>query len=243
MNDIKIIKLSSVDSTNDYLKKLALKGENEKTVVIADKQTAGKGTKNRSFISEIGGLYMSILLRPKIKGFEATLLTPAVAVAVSETIDDLSHKKSQIKWVNDVYIDNKKVCGILCESAIELNGNFPFIIVGIGVNLSLPKGGFNVDINDIAACVFESCNEDLKQQFINQLLCRFFDYYNTLQTKEFLPKYRQKNLVLGREVTVCEFDKTYLANALEIDDRCRLIVALEDGTKKTLSSGEVSLKL
>lgn len=243
MDSIKIIKLDSITSTNDYLKQLALSGADEKTVVIANRQTAGKGTKNRSFISEIGGLYISILLRPEIKGFDATLITPAAAVAVSDTIDLLSGKNSQIKWVNDVYLNNKKVCGILCESVIEKDGNLPFIIVGIGVNLCVPQGGFAPEIAQIATSVFEECDEDLKQQFSEYLLSRFFEYYNNLQTKEFLQKYRQKNLVIGREITVCEYDKIHTAKAEQIDDNCRLVVSLSDGTIKTLSSGEVSLKL
>ncbi len=243
MENIKIIKLKSVDSTNDYLKQSALLGERENTVVIAETQTAGKGTKNRSFISDKGGLYISILLRPKLKSFDATLITPMTAVAVSKTIDALSSQKSGIKWVNDVYIGQKKVCGILCESVIDNNGELPFIIVGIGVNLSEPKDGFHKSIADIATSVFEKCDNDLKEQFLNRLLSEFFYYYEHLEEKSFLPLYRQKNIVPSREITVCEFDKTYIANADEIDDNCRLIISLKDGTQKTLFSGDVSLKL
>lgn len=243
MENIKIIKLKSVSSTNDYLKQKALSGELENTVVIAERQTAGKGTKNRSFISEKGGLYVSILLRPSLKGFDATLITPMAAVAVSETIDSFITEKSQIKWVNDVYLGHKKACGILCESVIDNSGNLPFIIVGIGVNLCEPKGGFHKSIADIATSVFKKCDNDLKEQFLKTLLDRFFKFYNALETKEFLPLYRKKNIVLNREITVCEFDKTYTAKAEAIDDNCRLIISLKDGTFKTLSSGEVSLKL
>lgn len=239
---VNIIKLDTVTSTNDYLKQLAKDGALPNTVVIADAQTVGRGTKNRSFISEKGGVYMSILVKPELSGFDATLVTSATAVAVSDAIAQISGKEPQIKWVNDVYLDNKKVCGILCESVI-IKGVMSIIIVGIGVNLFRPKNDFTNEIKDIAISVFEEENSELKEKFINLLIEKFFDYFENLKEKTFLPKYRERNLVLGREVSVIAGTGTTSAKAISIDDCCRLLVEFPDKTKMTLSSGEVTIKI
>lgn len=238
---VKIINLDTVSSTNDYLKQLA-KGEvKENTVVIANKQTNGKGTKGRSFISKEGGVYLSILVRPILQGFDATLITSATAVAVSDAIDEISGKNTDIKWVNDVYLDNKKVSGILCESVI-INGEIPFIVVGIGVNLFKPHDGFPDEIKDIATYIFEQENPTVKEKFIEILINKFFKYFEDLKNKSFLPKYRQKNLVLGREISVIYSFGERKARALLIDDNCRLLVEFPDKTQEYLASGEVSIK-
>lgn len=239
--NVKIINLETVSSTNDYLKQLAKDGIEENTVVIAKSQTQGKGTKNRSFISQKGGVYLSILVRPNLKGFDATLITSATAVAVSDAINEISGKDAQIKWVNDVYLDNKKVSGILCESVI-INGEMPFVIVGIGVNLFKPENDFPSEIKDIATYVLEPENPEIKEKFIEILIDNFFKYFKDLENKSFLQKYRERNLVLGREVVVITACCERKAKALKIDNNCRLLVEYPDKTQEYLSSGEVSIK-
>ncbi len=243
MKPVKIIQLNTVDSTNNYLKELAKNGACENTVVIAQSQTAGKGTKNRSFVSEKGGVYLSVLLRPDTMGFDGTLITSMTAVAVSDAIDQISGKKTQIKWVNDIYLEGKKVCGILCESVLSPDGKMPFVIVGIGVNLFKPQQDFPPEIKDIATYVFEQENTKIKEDFITILLSKFYEYFEEINNKTFLSKYREKNLVLGREISVIKGEKIYPAKALEIDDNCRLLVEFPDKTQKFLSSGEVKVKL
>lgn len=241
--NVKIIKLALVNSTNDYLKQLAHLGESAPLVVVADEQTGGKGTKNRSFISKKGGIYLSILIKPKAQGFDATLVTPMTAVAVLDTIEQFTDKSIGIKWVNDIYSDGKKCAGILCESVINENGQMPYIVVGIGVNLFAPYGGFSPEIKDIAINILEEYNAEIKERFVNALIDNFFKYYQNIENKTFLQKYRDKNLVLGKNVTVADSQGHRSALALAIDDNCRLLVEFEDKTKKYLSSGEVSLKL
>ena len=242
MKKIDIIRLESVDSTNNYLKELAKNGALKNTFVIAKSQSKGKGTKGRSFVSKEGGVYMSILLRPNLTGFDITLLTSMTAVAVSETIDKISGKKTQIKWVNDIYLDNKKVCGILCELGYDKESK-PFVIVGIGVNLFKPKNDFPLEIKDIATCVFEEENNEIKEQFEKLLVENFFCYFDSLREKTFLPYYRQKNLVLGKKIKVISSSHTLEAMALDIDDSCRLLVEYPDKTQQLLSSGEVQIIL
>ncbi len=240
---IKIIKLDTITSTNDYLKQLAKSGCPEKTVVIADCQTSGKGTKNRSFISQKGGVYLSILIRPKVQGFDATLITSATAVAVSDAINKISGKETQIKWVNDIYLENKKVCGILCESVFNADGKIPYIIVGIGVNLFKPQNDFPNEIKDIATYIFEKEDINIKEKFISILLDYFFKFIDDLENKTFLQKYREKNLVLGKEICVTCGDDKKIARAIDIDDQCRLLIEFPNKVKKTLCSGEVTIKI
>ncbi|MBR6533303.1 MAG: biotin--[Clostridia bacterium] len=239
--NFEIINLESVSSTNDYLKQLAKGGAKENTVVIANNQTNGKGTKGRSFVSQNGGVYLSVLVKPKLQGFDATLITSATAVAVSDAINEISGKDAQIKWVNDVYLDNKKVSGILCESVI-INGEIAFIIVGIGVNLFKPENDFPPEIKDIATYVLELENPEIKEKFIEILINNFFKYFEDLENKSFLQKYRDKNLVTGREITVISSTGERKGRALLIDDNCRLLVEYPDKTLEYLSSGEVSIK-
>ncbi len=238
-----LIFLETVDSTNNYLKNLALKGANENTVIIASEQTAGKGSRNRNFYSEKGGVYLSVLLKPDLSGFDVTLITSATAVAVSETIDEISGKTTQIKWVNDVYLQNKKVCGILCESVITPDGKIPFVIVGIGVNLFKLKNGFNNEIRDIAGYIFEEENKEIYNQFIDLLLKNCFKYFENLSNKKFLTEYKNRNLVIGKKIEVIKGNTTYNALGLDIDDNCRLKVQYANLKTEYLSSGEVKIKL
>ena len=169
------------------------------------------------------------------------MITSATAVAVSDAINEISGKDAQIKWVNDVYLDNKKVSGILCESVI-INGEIAFIIVGIGVNLFKPENDFPPEIKDIATYVLELENPEIKEKFIEILINNFFKYFEDLENKSFLQKYRDKNLVTGREITVISSTGERKGRALLIDDNCRLLVEYPDKTLEYLSSGEVSIK-
>ena len=163
--------LQSVTSTNDYLKQKALSSAKEGTVVVANEQTNGKGSKGRSFISLNGGIYMSILVRPDFQNFDTTLITSLTAVAVSDSIEEKCGKKTQIKWVNDVLLQNKKVCGILCESVFASDNKPEFVIVGIGINFSKPKDDFPDEIKDIATYIFENSDIQIKKQLTQTVIC------------------------------------------------------------------------
>ena len=136
--------LQSTDSTNTRIRVLAEDGAPEGTVVVAAAQTAGRGRSGKSFLSPAGtGLYMSILLRPALTMGDSLLITTAAAVAVSRAIERVAGCEAKIKWVNDVYVDEKKVCGILTEGALDLeNGGLRYAILGIGINICPPDGGF-----------------------------------------------------------------------------------------------------
>ena len=176
----------SVDSTNTLVKHLAEQGGREGMVVIAQHQTAGKGRLGRSFYSPKGtGLYLSILLRPKFSAQEALSITTAAAVAVAEAVDQVTGKEggeAKIKWVNDVYYRYRKVCGILTEASIDFEtGGLHYAVLGIGVNLTPPPGGFGPDIAPVAGALFpQAPAPGTKTELAAAILSGFFRYYQEL---------------------------------------------------------------
>ena len=146
----------SVTSTNTVLKELAEHGGREGMVVIAQRQTMGKGRLGRSFYSpQGGGLYMSVLLRPRFSADAALSITTAAAVAVARAIDDVTGERAMIKWVNDVYFHGRKVCGILTEASVDFeNSGLHYAVLGMGVNLTEPEGGFPGEVAQVAGALF-----------------------------------------------------------------------------------------
>lgn len=242
---LNIILLDETDSTNNYLKELAKKGAEEGTVVIADRQTGGRGRYNRKFFSPGScGIYMSVLLKPGFKPQDTILITSAAAVAVAKACEELSGKETEIKWVNDVLIDNKKVSGILTEGSVNTqNGEFNWAVLGIGINAYLPDKGFETEIENIAGAVFDTKMQDLRNKLITLVLNYFFGFYVDITKRTFLKEYRQKSFCLGKEITVINSEKRIKAKAIDIDEDCRLLVEYENGLKEYLNSGEVGIKL
>lgn len=234
-----------VDSTNALLKNQAQKGADEGTVIIADSQTKGRGRFVRKFHSPKNcGIYMSMLLKPDLPVENAVLITAAAATAVSKAVENISGKSTQIKWVNDILIENKKVCGILTEGGINLKtGGFDWAVVGIGVNVYLPDGGFDEEISKIAGAVFEKKKEDLRNRFTAEIINCFWDYYKNLSDKTFFEDYKKRMLAIGKEITVIKNESKINAKCLDLDSQCRLLVEYENENTEYLSSGEISIKI
>jgi len=234
----------SVSSTNAILKEDASSAK-EGSVIIALNQTSGRGRFQRKFYSPNDcGIYMSILLKPKMPAENAVLITAAAACAVAEVAEDLSGRKADIKWVNDVLIENKKICGILTEGSIDINsGNLNWAILGIGINAYKPKEGYPEEIKDIAGAVLKEEKEDFKNRLIAKVLDNFWDYYLSLEDKTFLESYKKRSFFLGKEINVIKNEISLPAKALELDDDCRLLVEYKTGEREYLSSGEISIKL
>lgn len=234
--------LECIASTNDEMKRRATGGTDEIAVLIAESQTKGKGTKGRSFFSPDGsGCYMSILLRPPYSAEECTLLTTIAAVATAEAIEKFTDNSAQIKWVNDIYVGRKKVAGILTEAALSKNGSvLEYAVVGIGINLSEPQGGFPEEIKDIASTI----NLDLKKknEFIAEIINRFVAHYKKLRFREYLREYRERLFFIGETVRVTQGESSFEAKAVDIDDMCHLIVKTDSGETKTLFAGEITVR-
>ena len=239
-----------VDSTNNIAKKRGLSGEPEGYLAVAESQTAGRGRLGRTFVSPENGIYMSLLLRPSCSPAEALRITPIAAVAVAEAITALCGRRAEIKWVNDIYMDGRKVCGILTESvfASETEG-LDFAVLGIGINLSEPEGGFPKEISDIAGAIYEykKAPENFREQLIAEVWNRFMECYRDLGNPEIVGRYREYSFLPGRQVLVIEntaaAGDARPATVLGIGDDYGLLVRYEDGAEETLSTGEVSLKL
>ena len=246
LQNLKIDIREELDSTNTQLKLIAQKGEKEGYVLIANKQTTGRGRRGHTFFSPSSGLYMSILLRPTISASDSLLITTAAAVAVSRAIEKVSDKKCEIKWVNDIYSEGRKLCGILTEASIDFEGGtLDYAVLGIGVNLSDPKGDFPKEIENIAASIFG------KRQFTNteksiltaEILNEFFALYENLSDKTYMKEYRDRSFLIGKEVDIIISDKKIdEAVVLDIDDDAHIIVKYKNGEIKALFSGDVSVK-
>lgn len=245
-DDISLSVTESVDSTNNALKIEAEAGAREGRVLIAKTQTAGKGRRSHSFFSPKSGLYMSVLLRPKISASDSLLITTAAAVAVAKAIRNVSGKEAGIKWVNDIYLGGKKVCGILTEASIDFeSGTLGWAVLGIGVNLLAPEGGFPAEIAQTAGAVFEADEyaEEKKSLLAAEIINVFFEIYRMLPQKDFMEDYRARNILLGKEVNVIRLDQIVgRGTVVGIDSDARLILRLPNGEETALSSGEVSVR-
>lgn len=236
---------SSLPSTNITAKEMAVCGAPDGTICIAESQTQGRGRFDRKFFSpKQTGIYMSIILRPSFSPAEIIHLTPLAAVAVAEAAEKITNEPAQIKWVNDVFFRNKKICGILTEAAINPDTKkFDYVILGIGVNLYTPQESFPNAIQDIAGSLLEKPIEDARCKMISEILNRFYHYYNDFEKKAFLEAYRSRSILDGKNVEVFRGDASYSASVLGINNDFSLRVRLPDGTTENLSSGEVSLKI
>ncbi len=241
---IRLTALESVDSTNTYLRALAENGAPEKTVVAAAEQTAGRGRSGKRFLSPAGtGLYMSILLRPKLTMADSLLITTAAAVAAARAIETVTGRGTQIKWVNDVYVDGKKVCGILTEGALDLeSGGLRYAILGIGVNICAPAGGFAPEIRDIAGALLPDGAAECRAPLAAAMIDNFFALYPRLAEKTFFDEYASRSLLDGKPIEVLRGNTRIPATALGIDRDFRLRVVYADGEEEALAAGEVSTR-
>ena len=224
---MKTIWLETVDSTNEYLRQ-RLSDFAEGDAVAAEKQTAGKGTAGRSFFSE-GGLYFSFVVRAGQE--RLPLVTRAIAVAVRDVLYETFSVPARIKWVNDIYVDFRKVCGILCEHTGE------DVIVGIGINLCEPEGGFPDDLKDIASALTKTAlTRDEKTTLIKSVIIRFFSLLHDLNAQEINECYAARLNCIGRTVEVTAGGRTIRGRAVRLDENGYLVVKNREG-EHTFSSG------
>ena len=243
--DYQITFAPSVGSTNTVLRALAEQGAPEGTVVIADEQTEGRGRMGRAFYSPAGsGIYLSLLLRPVNADPRQTVtLTAAAAVALCQAIEAVSEKSPQIKWVNDIFLNGRKICGILSEAAFGLESGAPeYVVVGVGINAYTPEGGFPPELAEIAGALWERPVPGGKNRLAAEFVNRFWMLYTAGNPAAFLEDYRRRSLVVGKDITVIAGGKETPAHALGIDESCRLLVRYKSGETAALSYGEVRIK-
>ncbi len=233
-----------LDSTNNYLKKIGSNGEKENQLVIALSQTGGRGRMGRSFYSPNGtGIYFSLLLYPEFSAEKSLFLTVMSAVSVAEAVMKYNKNDVKIKWVNDIYIDGKKVCGILTEGAINSNKMLDYAVVGIGINVIAPENGFPDDIKDIATAIFPGKTEDnLKEKIIADIVNRFFKMYYG-HDNDYVKRYKKYSYLTGKEINIISGETVRPATVIDITDDCHLLVKNENDEIEDISSGDVSVRL
>lgn len=247
--------LPAVTSTNAVVRELANGGQPGKeltstgtieSVLIANEQTRGRGRYGREFFSPEGtGVYMSLLLRPcNCSARQAVRFTTMAAVAMCEAIEEVSDEKAQIKWVNDIFVRGRKVCGILTEGSFDMeSGALDYAVLGVGVNVYLPRGGFPEELAETAGALFDSTQDDMKNRLAAAFLNYFMEYYYGQGQVDYTVKYRNRSLAMGRQITVISGEQTRNAFAYGIDEECRLLVRYEDGETEPLSYGEIQIRL
>lgn len=233
-----------VSSTNTILKEKRHGGADEGYTVIAGSQTEGRGRLGRSFFSPSDtGIYISILLCPDIPPGDSVLMTTAAAVAVCKAIEELTDRPPCIKWVNDIYMDKKKVCGILTEASFSIeNQKLDHLIVGVGINVYPPNSGFPDEIKESAGAVFTEKISDARNRLAAGFLNSFYNIYQSFENKPFIDEYKKRSFLIGKQVDVISSSSTTSAVVTGIDNNCRLLVQYGDGSCAALSSGEVRIK-
>ncbi len=234
---------SVLPSTNDEAKALAEAGAAEGTLVLAGAQTAGRGRMGRSFYSpEDNGLYMSLILRPDETKQDAGLITACAAVAVYRAVLELTGVLTDIKWVNDIYFDNKKLCGILAEGQIAPSGNLAYVVLGIGVNITPPQNGYAEEIRGKAVSLSEITKDAVPDRITlcAAIIRHWFLLYNRLCERDFLQDYRERSFILGNEISYIKDGEKHYGHATAIDEQARLVITAPNGEELHLGTGEVT---
>ncbi len=230
-------------STNLTAKQLAADGAGHGTVVVACRQSGGRGRCGRSFYSPKGtGLYFTVVLRRNLSEKDVTMITCMAAVAVCRVLRYVYGKEASIKWVNDIYIKDRKCCGILAELGSDpQTGEGRFVVVGIGINLFVPRGGFPRELQ-CAASVFEWGETVYRERFIARIVNEITDMYENLNGLDFMDEYRALNMVIGRDVMVIRDGERRCAKAVAITGEGHLVLKFAEGVEE-LSYGDVSVHL
>ncbi|MGN1201989.1 MAG: biotin--[acetyl-CoA-carboxylase] ligase [Eubacterium sp.] len=235
--NIDVLYYLSIDSTNNCCKRLLADGKQGIFLVAADEQTAGRGRQGKSFYSPAQtGIYFSLVIRPETTLQNAVTATTAAAVAVCKAIEKLTDKKPKIKWVNDVYLNGKKICGILTEAMTNFeDGTVDSVIIGIGINVKTVD--FPDDVES-AGCLDADINRSrLIAEIVNELLKISGGDY-----KSFIDYYRSHSLVIGEKIRFIQNGKITPATAVAIDETGGLEIELENGEHTVLRSGEISIR-
>jgi BirA family biotin operon repressor/biotin-[acetyl-CoA-carboxylase] ligase len=237
--------MESVDSTNNAMKKLALEGLEDNTVIIANHQSAGRGRYGREFISTRGkGIYMSILLKPE-RVEDIAGLTCMTAVAVCRAVEEYSKKEPKIKWTNDVLLGGRKICGILTELSAEgESGEIRYVIVGIGINVNHEQADFPAELRSTAGSLYMAQGQPVdRNRLAAELIDNVLYMYENIRQKrsEYMQEYRKRCVTLGKTVEFSRDNKPIKGLAESIEDDGTLTVLLKSGQRLAVKFGEVSI--
>lgn len=230
-----------IDSTNDVAKELAEEGAEEGTIVIAETQRRGKGRHGKKWISPLGGVWMTIVLRPRIPPANAPQLTLVTGVAVAETIKNEYRLDVGIKWPNDIIINEKKVCGILTEVNAEMNA-IDYVVVGIGIDANVDVEEFPPELRDGATSLKKEMDKEISGvklvQRFSENFEKVYNDFNHGKFPEILKDWRKFSKTIGSYVEVIKRDQTVRGEAVGVNKDGALILELDDGSLRKIISGE-----
>ncbi len=236
---------STIDSTNQYAKRIAEDGAADGTLVIADEQTAGKGRSGRHWVTPSKeAIAFTLILRPKLSPERISMVTLVMGLAVTAAVNALYDLNAQIKWPNDAVIRGRKLCGILTEMSAEVEA-VHYIVIGVGINANLTQ--FPEELRDTAISLKTELGKDVNRaELIAQTLLEFERLYTLFEKNGDLSglreEYNHLSVNSDRPVRVLDPRGEYSGTARGINDRGELLVELEDGNVKNVSSGEVSVR-
>jgi birA, biotin-[acetyl-CoA-carboxylase] ligase region len=274
---IRLLDRDSVTSTNLLVKELGAQGAPEGTLMVAAEQTQGRGRLGRRFESPKGtGLYATLLLRPELTPAQSLQITILTAVAVAEGIEAATAAdadntgaslRPEIKWVNDIYLGDRKVCGILAESSlVPGTDRIAYTSLGFGINLEEPLGGFTGTAAGVAGALYPygAMPEGFRERLLAEVVNRILGYYDELTSAgkagnaetagaaenaelSYMARYRASDYLFGKDVwlldDITKPENARPAHAVAIDAEGRLIVTLPDGSEEAVSAGDVTLRL
>ncbi len=237
----KIFVFKTIGSTNTEARLLADGGAQHGTLVISEQQTEGRGRRGKSFFSPSGtGIYMSIILRPDKSVSELQMITVATAVTVCKALEQLYGCQPKIKWVNDIFLNERKICGILTEAVMDMeSGGLDCIVVGIGINCTTNEVDFPKELQGVAGSIGEKgmSRSALAAEIYKEILRRF----NELDNPDLIKEYRSRSMMQGKMVSFLMDGEEKRAKAIDINDVGNLIVRFQDGSQKVLCGGEISV--
>ena len=225
-----------IDSTNTYARNVLKDGK----VIISDMQKNGRGRMGRNFYSpEDNGIYMSVVLKVDKEYSDLDLFTVAIASITLSAIEKVTGKNCFVKWVNDIFLNDKKVSGILCENVLSKDGKkIEYIIIGIGINVKSVKD-FPMDLKNIAGCIEEIDRNILIAEILKgtQTLRKDFNL------KKYLKLYKEKSMVINKNISFFLNSKEYSGKVEDINDKGNLVVRIPNGDIKIIKSGEIRLNI
>ena len=242
-----ILWFDSIDSTNTRAKQLAADGAPERTFLIADRQTGGRGRLGRSFLSPGGmGVYMSVILRPQCKPAELMHLTCAAAVAMCNAVEEAAGFRPGIKWTNDLVFGSKKLGGILTELSVDAKtGLVEYAVVGVGINCCQTAADFPEELQGMATSVHLVTGQTIDRCRLAAAVIRAFKRMASdflVCKNAIMNQYQTDCVTIGNEVIVLRGEEKRYGKALEVDSDGGLLVEYTDGTRQVVTSGEVSVR-
>lgn len=240
-----IIYFNEIDSTNIKAKELGQQNIEDGSLIIAEKQTLGSGRFNRKFISPNGGLWFTLVLRPALPPIEAPKITQIAAACIYKTLGDLNINVN-IKWPNDIILNNKKLCGILAEMKCDMD-SVHYLALGIGMNININEDDFNEEIKSIATSLKIEFDRQFSRtkilaKFLNHFEKLYYKFVDNLDLSETISICRNNSNIFGKQAKLITYNKEEIVTCISLSDTGDLIVRDSNGIEKAVLTGEISFK-